>query len=150
MRPTVESRRKLYLNASDPDAFVLHRGDRLFPLREREPVRIIDADPENDHIELELQSSRLGRGRVDFYGAPPTVEEFEQWLDEVFEVTTPEADFRRYVGNRQSRNTSHSRRQPFARNGGPRSVPDGRRRAERGLCPMPASAFVADAARLGL
>ena len=103
LRPTVESRRKLYLNASDPDAFVLHRGDRLFPLREREPVRIIDADPENDHIELELQSSRLGRGRVDFYGAPPTVEEFEQWLDEVFEVTTPEADFRRYVGNRQSR-----------------------------------------------
>ena len=66
LRPTIEGRRKLYLNAGDLEAFVLHRGDRLFPLRESEPVRIVDADPERDHIELELQSSRLGRGRIDF------------------------------------------------------------------------------------
>ena len=47
----------------------------------------------------------------------------ERWLDEVFEVTTAEADFHRYVGNRQSQ-TLHIRganhlphmadRQPFA------------------------------------
>ena len=102
MRPTTEGRRKLYLDAQDGDAFVLHRGDRLFPLREREPVLIVDADPEDDHIELELQSARLGRGRVDFHGRAPAADEFERWLDEVFEITTPEADFHRYVGNRQS------------------------------------------------
>ena len=112
MRPTTEGRRKLYLDAQDGDAFVLHRGDRLFPLREREPVLIplrerepvliVDADPEDDHIELELQSARLGRGRVDFHGRAPAADEFERWLDEVFEITTPEDDFHRYVGNRQS------------------------------------------------
>ena len=102
MRPTTEGRRKLYLDAQGGDAFVLHRGDRLFPLREREPVLIVDADPEDDHIELELRSARLGRGRVDFHGRAPATDEFERWLDEVFEITTPEADFHRYVGNRES------------------------------------------------
>ena len=102
MRPTTEGRRKLYLDVEDGDAFVLHRGDRLFPLRDREPVLIVDADPEDDHIELELQSARLGRGRVDFHGRAPAVDEFERWLDEVFEITTPEADFHRFIGNRQS------------------------------------------------
>ncbi len=101
MRPTVDGRRKLYLGDLDDGAFVLHRGD-LFPLRASEPVRITDANPEDDHIELELQSSRLGRGRVDFYGAAPSTENFELWLDEVFEVTTAEVDFHRYVGNRES------------------------------------------------
>jgi Zn-dependent protease with chaperone function len=108
MRPTVEGRRKVYIDLGDLEAFALHRGDRLFPLREEEPVRVIDADPEDDHIELELQSSRLGRGRVDFYGTAPTAENFETWLDEVFEVTIAEAEFHRYVGNRQSQ-TLHIR-----------------------------------------
>ena len=123
LRPTFEGRRKVYLDADDDRVFVLHRGDRLFPLRERETVRITDADPEDDHIELELQSARLGRGRVDVYGPAPSAQDFERWLDEVFEVTTAEADFQRYIGNRQSQ-TLHIRganhlpdladRQPFA------------------------------------
>jgi len=108
LRPTVEGRRKLYVAAGDADAFVLFRGGRLFPLRASEPVRIIDADPEDDHIELELQSERLGRGRVDFYGSPPDGEDFERWLDEVFEVITAEAAFYRFIGNRQSQ-TLHIR-----------------------------------------
>ncbi len=108
MRPTTEGRRKVYIEAGDLEAFALHRGDRLFPLRESESVRITDADPENDHIELELESRRLGRGRVDFYGIPPSADDFETWLDEIFEVSTPETDFQRYVGNRQSQ-TLHIR-----------------------------------------
>lgn len=101
MRPTLEGRRKLYIDiGEDREAFVLHRGNRLFPLRDSEPVHIIDADPEDDHIELELQSRRLGNGRVDFYGPAPTAEDFERWLDEVFEITTGNADFHRYIGNR--------------------------------------------------
>ena len=106
LRPTTEGRRKIYVD--DADAYALLRGDRLFPLRASEPVRVIDADPEEDHIELELESRRLGRGRVDFYGPPPTTDEFARWLDEVFETATPEVDFHRYVGNRQSR-TLHIR-----------------------------------------
>ena len=108
LRPTFEGRRKIYLDMENDSVFALHRGNRLFPLRESETVRITDADPEDDHIELELQSPRLGRGRVDFYGPAPSAEDFESWLDEVFEVTTAEADFQRYVGNRQSR-TLHVR-----------------------------------------
>ena len=108
MRPTVEGRRKVYIDVGDLEAFALHRGDRLFPLRERETVRVIDVDPEDDHIELELESSRLGRGRVDFHGTPPPAEDFEGWLDEIFEVITPESEFQRYVGNRQSQ-TLHIR-----------------------------------------
>jgi len=108
MRATSEGRRKVYIDLGDIEAFALHRSNRLFPLRENEPVRVIDANPENDHIELELQSSRLGRGRVDFYGTAPTAENFETWLDEVFEVTTAEDEFYRYVGNRQSQ-TLHLR-----------------------------------------
>ena len=123
LRPTFEGRRKVYLDMADDSVFALHRGNRLFPLRESETVRITDADPEDDHIELELRSTRLGRGRVDFYGQAPTAQDFERWLDEVFEVTTAEADFQRYIGNRQSQ-TLHIRvanhlpdaayRQPFA------------------------------------
>ena len=109
LRPTIEGRRKVYIDTgADAEVFALHRGDRLFPLRVAEPVRILDADPERDHIELELQSARLGRGRIDFYGRPPAPEEFERWLDEVFEVVTPAADFHRYVANRRSR-TLHIR-----------------------------------------
>ena len=108
MRPTTEGRRKLYLDVGAAEVFALHRGDRLFPLRVAEPVRVIDADPEDDHIELELESSRLGRGRIDFYGPAPAADDFERWLDEIFEVTTPPADFHTYVGNRQSR-TLHIR-----------------------------------------
>ena len=124
LRPTFEGRRKVYLDMDDDSVFALHRGGRLFPLRESETVRITDADPEDDHIELELQSPRLGRGRIDFYGSSaPSAHDFERWLDEVFEVTTAEADFQRYIGNRQSQ-TLHIRganhlpaaadRQPFA------------------------------------
>ncbi len=108
LRPTLQGRRKVYLDSGDDSIFALHRGNRLFPLRESETVRITDADPEDDHIELELQSARLGRGRVDFYGPPPSADEFESWLDEVFEVTTAESDYQRYVANRQSR-TLHIR-----------------------------------------
>ena len=108
MRPTTEGRRKLYLDVGAAEVFALHRGDRLFPLRVAEPVRVIDADPEDDHIELELESSRLGRGRIDFYGPAPAADDFERWLDEIFEVTPPPADFHTYVGNRQSR-TLHIR-----------------------------------------
>ena len=103
MRPTVEGRRKVYIELGDLEAFALHRGDRLFPLRESEPVRIVAADPEDRHIELEIASSRLGRGRVDFHGSPPAAEDFERWLDAVFEVLTPEADFHQYIGNSASR-----------------------------------------------
>ena len=123
LRPTFEGRRKVYLDMDDDSVFALHRGGRLFPLRESETVRITDADPEDDHIELKLQSPRLGRGRIDFYGSAPSAHDFERWLDEVFEVTTAEADFQRYIGNRQSQ-TLHIRganhlpaaadRQPFA------------------------------------
>ena len=123
LRPTFEGRRKVYLDMEDDSVFALHRGDRLFPLRKSETVRITDADPEDDHIELELQSTRLGRGRIDFYGQAPAAQGFERWLDEVFEVTTAEADFQRYIGNRKSQ-TLHIRganhlpdaadRQPFA------------------------------------
>ena len=122
LRPTTEGRRKLYLDTGDLEAFVLIRGDRLFPLRARELVVITDADPEDDHIELELRSDRLGTGRVDFYGIAPTADDFEQWLDQIFEVTTAEADFHRYVGNRESqmlhiRGSNHlpivSEREPF-------------------------------------
>ena len=108
LRPTFEGRRKVYLDMADDSIFVLHRGNRLFPLRESETVRITDADPKGDHIELELRSTRLGRGRVDFYGRAPTAQDFEGWLDEVFEVSTPEAEFQRYIGNRQSQ-TLHIR-----------------------------------------
>ncbi len=124
MRPTTHGRRKLYIDAGNGDAFVLHRGDRLFPLRERESVLVIDADPEDDHIQLEIRSARLGRGREDFYGRAPAADEFERWLDEVFEISTSEADFHRYVGNRQSgalhiRGANHlpaaGDREPFGR-----------------------------------
>lgn len=107
MRRTVEGRRKLYLGDGTNGAFVLFRGG-LFPLRASELVRITDADSEDDHIELRLESSRLGEGRVDFFGTAPTAENFEPWLDEVFEVATADADFHRYVGNRESR-TLHLR-----------------------------------------
>ena len=108
LRPTFEGRRKVYLDMNDDSVFALHRGDRLFPLRESELVVITDADPEDDHIELELRSARLGEGRVDFYGPAPTSEDFELWLDELFEIATAEADFHRYVGNRRSQ-TLHVR-----------------------------------------
>ena len=102
MRPTVEGRRKVYIDAAGPEAFALHRGNRLFPLRASEPVRIIDIDPENDHLEMELESRRLGRGRIDFYGAPPSASDFEIWLDDIFEIATPESEFNLYVGNQES------------------------------------------------
>ena len=102
MRPTIEGRRKVYIEAGDLEAFAFHRGDRLFPLRASEPVRVIDIDPEDDHLEMELESTRLGRGRVDFYGTPPSATDFEIWLDEIFEVVTPEPEFNLYVGNRDS------------------------------------------------
>ena len=108
LRPTIEGRRKVYIDIDGGEVFALHRGDRLFPLRVAEPVRIVDADPKDDHIELKLQSARLGRGRIDFYGRAPAADEFERWLDEIFEVLTPETDFHRYVGNRAS-HTLHIR-----------------------------------------
>lgn len=103
MRPTPEERRKVYLNLGEAEMYALYRGDRLFPLREGEPVRITGTDRSPFHIELRIESGRLGSGQVEFHGSPPTALEFERWLDAVFEVLTPEADFHRYIGNRQSR-----------------------------------------------
>jgi len=108
MRPTMEGRRKVYLEVGESEVFALHRGNRLFPLRATEPVRIVDVDPERGHVEIELESSRLGRGRVDFYGSPPSASDFELWLDEIFEVITADAEFNPYVGNRES-STLHIR-----------------------------------------
>ena len=102
MRPTIEGRRKIYIETGGLEAFALHRSSRLFPLRASEPVRIIDIDPEDDHLEMELTSARLGRGRIDFYGAPPSASDFEMWLDNIFEIITPESEFNVYVGNRKS------------------------------------------------
>ena len=45
--------------------------------RNHRPVRIIDADPEDDHIELELRSSRLGREQINFFGSAPQTNDFE-------------------------------------------------------------------------
>ena len=122
MRPTIEGRRKVYIEAGDLEAFALHRGNRLFPLRATETVRIIDIDPDDDHLEMEIESTRLGRGRVDFYGPAPSASDFETWLDEIFEVTTPASSFNFYVGNRESQALhlrganhlpQHSAREPF-------------------------------------
>ena len=110
LRPTVENRRKVYLPTNSPneEAYVLFRGNRLFPLRASEPVRVRDLDINDDNVEVELESVRLGRGRVDFHGPTPSPERFQTWLDEVFEVTTPQSDFAAYVGNTRSQ-TLHLR-----------------------------------------
>ena len=98
------------------------------------------ADPEDDHIELELQSRRLGNGRVDFYGPAPTAEDFERWLDEVFEITTGNADFHRYIGNRQSHIAACPRREPPA--ACCRSASRSSQKATRSMAAMTAAAFV--------
>jgi hypothetical protein len=71
LRPA-DGRRKVYLESGDAEAYALFDGTRLFPLRAAEPVKVVNVSPKNDHVEIQLNSTRLGRGRVDFYGAPPS------------------------------------------------------------------------------
>ena len=109
MRPMVEPSRRIYVDRSGGESFILHRGEGLFPLRHSEIVQITGARAHGDHVELEIRSTRLGSGRIDFWGTPPaSPAEFETYLDEVFEVHTPGSDFFPYVGNRASR-TLHIR-----------------------------------------
>jgi Zn-dependent protease with chaperone function len=105
LRPTAEGRQKVYLPTTpgSEEAFAFFRKSRLFPLRAAERVRVTKADPRDDRIEIELTSSRLGRGRIDLYGPAPTPETLERWLDEIFELRTPESEFARYIGNRETR-----------------------------------------------
>ena len=100
LRPTRGEHRRVYL-WTDPDgaAYAVHQGDDLFPATERTQVRVRDADPETDHIEVELESADGRRGRISFYGPEPSVAVFRSWMDEVFETETPEADFERYFAD---------------------------------------------------
>ena len=86
---------------NDPEgmAYAVHEGDDLFPVTEPTRVRVRDADPETDHIEVDLESTDGRRGRVSFYGREPSIAVFRSWLDEVFETETPEPSFERYFAD---------------------------------------------------
>ena len=100
LRPTREHHRRVYLwNDSEGAAYAVHEGDDLFPVTEPTRVRVRDADPETDHIEVDLESSDGRRGRVSFYGREPSVAVFRGWMDEVFQTETPESDFERYFAD---------------------------------------------------
>ena len=97
LRPTRDHHRRAYLwNDPAGAAYAVHEGDDLFPVTEPTQVRVRDADPETDHIEIDLESTDGRRGRVSFYGREPSVAVFRGWMDEVFETETPEPDFERY------------------------------------------------------
>ena len=100
LRPTREHHRRVYLwNDPEGAAYAVHEGDDLFPVTEPTTVRVRDADPETDHIEVELESMDGRRGRVSFYGREPSIAVFRGWMDEVFETETPEASFERYFAD---------------------------------------------------
>lgn len=100
LRPTREHHRRVYLwNDPEGAAYAVHEGDDLFPVTEPTTVRVRDADPETDHIEVELESTDGRRGRVSFYGREPSIAVFRGWMDEVFETETPEASFERYFAD---------------------------------------------------
>ena len=100
LRPTRDHHRRVYL-WTDPEgaAFAVHEGDDLFPVTEPTRVRVRDADPEADHIEVDLESADGRRGRVSFYGREPSIAVFRSWMDEVFETETPEPSFERYFAD---------------------------------------------------
>ena len=97
LRPTRGEHRRVHL-WNDPEgvSYAVHEGDDLFPVVHPTRVRVRDADPETDHIEVDLESTDGRRGRVSFYGREPSIAVFRGWMDEVFETETPESDFERY------------------------------------------------------
>ena len=100
LRPTREHHRRVYLwNDPEGTAYAIHEGDDLFPVTEPTRVRVRDADPETDHIEVDLESTDGRRGRVSFYGREPSVAVFRSWMDEIFETETPERNFTRYFAD---------------------------------------------------
>ena len=100
LRPTREHHRRVYLwNDPEGAAYAVHEGDDLFPVTEPIRVRVRDADPETDHIEVDIESTDGRRGRVSFYGREPPVAVFRRWMDDVFETETPEPDFERYFAD---------------------------------------------------
>ena len=109
LRPTTrEHRRVEILSASRPGVHAVHEGDELFPVTEATRVRVKDADPETDHIEIDIETSDGREGRISFYGDEPTVAEFRIWMDEIFETETPERDFERYFADTLT-NVLHAR-----------------------------------------
>ena len=100
LRPTRDHQRRVYL-WNDPEgvAYAVHEGDDLFPVNEPTRVHVRDADPETDHIEVDLQSTDGRRGRVSFYGREPSIAVFRGWMDEIFETETPESNFERYFAD---------------------------------------------------
>ena len=100
LRPTRGPHRRVYLwNDPSGAAYAEHEGDDLFPVSERTRVRVRDADPETDHIEVDIESADGRRGTVSFYGTEPSVAVFRSWMDEVFETETPESAFERYFAD---------------------------------------------------
>ena len=109
LRPTArEHRRVEILTASRPGVHALHEGDELFPVTEAVQVRVKDADPEPDHIEIDIETRDGREGRISFYGDEPTVAEFRIWMDEIFETETPEREFERYFADTLT-NVLHAR-----------------------------------------
>lgn len=96
VRPTV---RHPYVDLEIPNAvgpvYAVLEGD-LFPASRELRVRVKDADPEGDHIEIELESGDGVEGRVSFFGREVPVAVFRLWMDEIFETETPEERFERY------------------------------------------------------
>ena len=100
LRPTRGQHRRVYLSTDPQDeAYAVHEGNDLFPVTQPTRVTVRDADPQTDHIEVDLESADGRRGRVGFYGREPTVAVFRQWMDEVFETETPERSFERYFAD---------------------------------------------------
>ena len=100
LRPTRDHHRRVYLwNDPEGAAYAVHEGDDLFPVTEPTRVRVRDADPETDHIEVDIESADGQRGRVSFYGREPSIAVFRDWMDEVFETETPEPNFERYFAD---------------------------------------------------
>lgn len=127
LRPTRGHHRRVHIwNDPEGAAYAVHEGDDLFPVAEPTRVRVRDADPETDHIEVDLESTDGRRGRVSFYGREPSIALFRGWMDEVFETETPESNFERYFVDTVT-GVLHAR-------GSEHRVPDG----ERAVVPDPA------------
>ena len=96
VRPTV---RHPFVDLEIPNAvgpvYAVLEGD-LFPASRELRVRLKDANPEGDHIEIDLESEDGVEGRVSFFGEEVPVAVFRLWMDEIFETETPEERFERY------------------------------------------------------
>ena len=100
LRPTARAQPRVELwNAADSGAHAVHEGEDLFPVAVPTAVRVTDADPEEDHVEIDLEAADGRKGRVSFYGTPPSVAVFRTWLDEIFELETPEGAHSRFPGH---------------------------------------------------